>query len=452
MTSFERFENRIPMLLEELAVPSLPDYADDLFARTGATRQRPEWTLPERWLPMSAISRRVAVAPRIPWRVGVLVALLAVAALVAVLVAGSILNPRPAPYGPARNGDIVFVDAQGRVAFADPATGVQRVIADVTGASNPLVSLDGTRVAFLRQAGLSVGAYDLMVVNVDGTGQIQLSGKTMSAPKYFGWSGDGRQIVVVDSAWRMLLFGTREQAAPVNLSDLAKLDLVNIGLGYNYRSTAAFRPNGDEILFTSGGKLMAVRTDGSAVRTLLSVDEAGLAGELKGGEWSPDGSQVLFMVSADLPQSFAPAVHTYLVNADGTGVRPLSPFTADPFADQNSALWSPDGTRVAFQYWHRHATDDGQDFAPIQVVDVASGRVHPVGPSYTNGFVSWEWSPDGASILEVPGAENVPSDCSGAICTPQAGGSVLIINASTGAVTTVPLTSNTPVSWQRVAK
>src|SRR5258705_7065046 len=70
MTSFERFENRLPAMLDELAVPRLPDYADDLFARTAATRQRPGWTFPERWLPMSTITARLAAGPRVPWRLG----------------------------------------------------------------------------------------------------------------------------------------------------------------------------------------------------------------------------------------------------------------------------------------------------------------------------------------------------------------------------------------------
>ena len=41
MTSFDRFEGRLPALLDELVIPRLPDYAEDLFARTAATRTKP---------------------------------------------------------------------------------------------------------------------------------------------------------------------------------------------------------------------------------------------------------------------------------------------------------------------------------------------------------------------------------------------------------------------------
>ena len=39
MTSFDRFERTLPELLEELAAPRLPEYADALFARS-ANQQR----------------------------------------------------------------------------------------------------------------------------------------------------------------------------------------------------------------------------------------------------------------------------------------------------------------------------------------------------------------------------------------------------------------------------
>jgi hypothetical protein len=166
MTSFERFENRLPAMLDELAVPRLPDYADDLFTRTAATRQRAGWTFPERWLPMSTITARLAAAPRIPWRLGVLVALLAAAALIAAVVAGSLLNKRPAPYGPAVNGQVLFEDEHGAIRAGDPATGSARLV--LNAGADPIVSQDGSRFAF-SQTG------ELFVADVAGGDPVQIS-------------------------------------------------------------------------------------------------------------------------------------------------------------------------------------------------------------------------------------------------------------------------------------
>ncbi len=79
MSSSERYERRLPTLLEELSAPRTPDYFDDILGQVGRTRQRPGWTFPERWLPMSAVSERLAAAPRAPVRALVFVALLVLA-------------------------------------------------------------------------------------------------------------------------------------------------------------------------------------------------------------------------------------------------------------------------------------------------------------------------------------------------------------------------------------
>src|SRR5688572_24171849 len=64
----ERFERQLPELLTELAAPRTPDYVDDLFGLTAATRQRPAWTFLERWLPMVDIARQPILTSRVPMR------------------------------------------------------------------------------------------------------------------------------------------------------------------------------------------------------------------------------------------------------------------------------------------------------------------------------------------------------------------------------------------------
>jgi hypothetical protein len=446
MTSFDRFERNLPELFDELASPRVPDYFDDLLTRTAATRQRPVWAIPERWFSMSAITRRFAVAPRIPWRLGVAVALLAVAALIAALVAGSFGPKRPAAYGPAGNGHIAFVDAQGRVVAGNPATGSTVILATEDEASDPMFSPDGSRVFYIRH--VSAATVDLVVVSLDGSTSVTLNAEPMFGPGFGAWSANGNHFLVLSAGKDLLAYDTRVAGTAQNLSAAVGLDYLDIGLGYNFRSTQAYRPpSGDEIIaITRDQRLVAIREDGTAYRTVLDRETSPVPfTRMRGAEWSPDGTRIALMLEQ---ASQRERWHAYVMNADGTGLRPLGTLGADPNSDQNSLLWSPDGTRIAYQYWTRHTADDGQDFHPIGIVDVATGATHDVGPVLTNG-ATWDWSPDGASIVEVPG------DGSGAI---------LIVNAATGVWDPAPWTFTRPsdpvaagdwchdcLSWQRLA-
>jgi hypothetical protein len=86
MTTPTRIERELPGILGDLSAGPAPDYLDDVFGRTGRTRQRPAWSFPERWLPMADITRSRAFPSAPPWRMIVvalvIVALLAAAALV----------------------------------------------------------------------------------------------------------------------------------------------------------------------------------------------------------------------------------------------------------------------------------------------------------------------------------------------------------------------------------
>lgn len=244
MTSFERFENRLPALLDELAAPRLPDYADDLFARTAATRQRPGWTFPERWRFMSAITRRLAAAPNIPWRLGVLVALLAIAALIGLILAGSRQANLPAPFGPAANGGIPYV-SDGDIYIGDPVAGTSRLLdASPTKDGMPMFSPDGTRVFFTRlAAGPGVPALELYVVNPNGSNLMLITPEAIPDNDWhqFSWTPDSRHIAVVladGGVDQLHLYDASRQAPPVRMPAADGI------------ASLTFRPpDGGEILF-----------------------------------------------------------------------------------------------------------------------------------------------------------------------------------------------------------
>ena len=102
---------------------------------------------------MADIASRPAFAPRLPWR-AIGAALIVLALLRRGWPSRTSARARPEvppPFGPARNGQIVFA-ANGDIYTGDPIAGTNRAI--VTGPEmdgNPRFSRDGTRVAFMRQ-------------------------------------------------------------------------------------------------------------------------------------------------------------------------------------------------------------------------------------------------------------------------------------------------------------
>ncbi len=68
MSALDRFDRDFAEALADLAGPRTPDYIDDVLVRAVSRRQRPAWTFPERWLPMSVLTRRLPLFPALPAR------------------------------------------------------------------------------------------------------------------------------------------------------------------------------------------------------------------------------------------------------------------------------------------------------------------------------------------------------------------------------------------------
>ena len=432
MTSFDRFERSLPALLDELAAPRTPDYFDDLLARTAATRQRPRWTFPERWFPMSAITRRFAVTPPLPWRVLGAVALLLLALIVGLLVAGRQKAHLPPPFGPAANGQIAYIDSGGAVAVGDVGSGATHIVIPGRGHDRPVFSADGAQLAFTTQR--TGGGFDLQVALANGTGIRTLNATSVPQPAYLQWSPNGGSVAIT-YAGAVQLFDTSKTGAPTVLSAIATAE-IGYG-GFNDHVASFFRPpRGEELLYVRSGvapTLVVSRPDGSGLRTLIDERSSGLGyAGLKGAQWSPDGAQAVIMISFPVnPERW----HIYVVNAHGAGLRPLNASSQDPALDEGSPAWSPDGRHIALMRWSTHP-DGSQDYHPIGIVDVATGAMADVGPVSNNGFFSWAWSPDGRAILEAPQDNS---------------GQLFIVDIATGNWKLANWPVGSGVTWQRLA-
>jgi DNA-binding winged helix-turn-helix (wHTH) protein/Tol biopolymer transport system component len=140
-----------------------------------------------------------------------------------------------------------------------------------------------------------------------------------------------------------------------------------------------FSSDGKSVAYVSypEGYLWKANRDGSNL-----VQITGPPNQVIWPRWSPDSKQILYV-------AVAPDGHgtSYLVSAIGGIPRKLIP-EAD--VDTGDANWSPDGTKVVFDWgWLTSKPDKGE----LRILDLNSRQVHTV-PGSAGSFAS-RWSPDG---------------------------------------------------------
>jgi dipeptidyl aminopeptidase/acylaminoacyl peptidase len=303
MSQIDHLDRDLAAWFADTAQPRTPHYVDTILSATKGARQRPRWSFPDLWLP-AAVARTVGV---VPWRqIGliVLAALLLVAAIA--LYAGSQRGRLPAPYGLARNGLVAYGEA-GDIYTVDPVTPERRSI--VTGPANdhdPRFSLDGTRLAFLREVD---GGQLLVVTDVDGRNPVisAVDPLVEADSDSISWSPSGHAVAIT----AIRSDGRHDIELPHSLYVMDTTDgtVITIDSGYDEGEANWRPPDGRELMFV-GGRY----PDQSLILYALDTDEVtefevadGERGSLRPTGWMLDGRRFAYEIQH--PQLGVNATH-----------------------------------------------------------------------------------------------------------------------------------------------
>jgi tol-pal system beta propeller repeat protein TolB len=211
----------------------------------------------------------------------------------------------------------------------------------------------------------------LKVVDSDGANERVLP--TVGAALSPSWHPSGRWIVYADADDR----GTR--IAQIDLRTMRTQLLTASNRGLNI--TPVYTKDGKSIVWAAGGdspaELFLASANGDDSVAKPFVGRSGF--ETTSPTFSPDGKQVAFMS----PRPLTPQL--FMMNVDGTGLRPLTPVVAGKRSYRTGPDWSPNGTEIAFQ-------QQNGDFQ-VWTISVKDRVMHQLTSEGENEDPSW--APDG---------------------------------------------------------
>lgn len=236
----------------------------------------------------------------------------------------------------------------------------------------PAASLPGQIVFYSEREGNA----ELYTMQPDGSGQTRLTFNEIedSAPD---WSPDGQQIVFISDrddpdggkCFPDCLF----QLYLISPDGSGEERLVQTETTAHH---PAWRPDGLALTFDDEfnlqGNIYQIQADGSGLEVL--IEDAFWA------DWSPDGSQLVFVSGRD------GSLELYLADADGSNIRRLTDNDRMDFFP----AWSPDGTQIAFMA----GTGMLRQIFVINVDGSGERQLTSEGPVSEDPV----WSPDGVYI------------------------------------------------------
>ena len=394
MTLNDGFERIVSDWLDEQAGRGTPGYLDETLARTTRTRQRPAWSSLERWLPVDLSARRSMFSLSGSLRPIGLLLLVALLIAVVVAVAAGSRRPLPAPFGLARNGDIV-ISRGGDIYLTDRASSQSRVLATGAGFDfSPIFSRDGTKFVFLSSDGplTEPAILTMFMANADGSGVRSLTPPTKSLD-WFDWSPDGSRIAYMATG-------------NLYVVDVAGGQPKRLPATGNAHFPTWLPPDGKEIVYrleSASPAIFAIAPDGLGKRRQVSTRTADNRFDYQSIAVSPDGSRISF---TRWSSEGLPSVHAL----DVASGREMAYPTATGTSARGTAPYSPDGKLVAYARVYREGA-----FQIVVANADGSGGERPIGerrrsqPDGSDIAATWAFAPDGSALVVRYGSDEAAS-------------------------------------------
>lgn len=437
-----------PWLDDPLTLPA-PGYLGEVLDHTRQVRQRPSWASLERWLPMSIALRRSTVPmPALLAMLGLLVLLAIVASLSIVPLLAGALGPTGVD---APAGRIAF-DRDGDIWVTEPEPGAdpRAIVSGPTEDVGPYWSPDGRHLLFFR---VTPEGETPMLTDADGSEPIPLVDAPLGGVGWVDWTSDSSGLVLsVDP--RMVDAFQPSGLVMLPADGSGELRSISQNVARAPATRAIPRPGSSASidliyrLAADPSELWYLGPDGAGqvlrVEDIAGVRTAGYGGEFDfmHPAWSPRGDRFAYDTLNDVvgaPDGNGLRVHVAHFEPD----HPTGPagqddviVEFDPMSDDEGwPVWSPDGSRVAFQAFDDHEARLVIMQVPADgLVDATSAVATRAVSAIDPGSLSYTWSPDGETVLLVDGD--------------AVGDPAYLVDASTGALTPFVSGVSPWPSWQ----
>ena len=223
------------------------------------------------------------------------------------------------------------------------------------------------------------GLWQVMLMNADGSRQTSLTEK-FGEYSYPAWSPDGMHLAM------RIDFGTGSGIAIMDMTEIGGILEGNQPAAVTdvFSDAPDWSPDGSQLVFISSGDF-GWDLNRYSVSTSAFFQVPGLSPWTRDPKWSPDGQQIVF--SADPENSGNSDI--YLINVDGSG---LTQLTSNPFYE-GSPAWSPDGQRIVF-------TANANDNKDLYIMTKDGNNLTRLTSDPADEFDP-AWSPDGSRIAFV---------------------------------------------------